>query len=229
MIYSLWKYFEPYANLKYSFPNGSVVKNLPEMQETCRRCGFDPWVRKILCRKKWQPAPVLLPGKSNGQRSLADDSLWDHKESDTTERLNNKFAKLLFSRSSHVRLFKTPWTGARQDSVSFTIFQSLLKHRSTESVMPSNHLVLCCLLLLLPSISPSIRGFSNESALCIRWPNYRSFSISPMNIQDWSPLVLIGLISLLTKGLSRVFSSTTVRKPQFSPPSLLYGPTLISV
>ena len=124
MIYSLWKYFEPYANLKYSFPNGSVVKNLPEMQETCRRCGFDPWVRKILCRKKWQPAPVLLPGKSNGQRSLADDSPWDHKESDTTERLNNKFAKLLFSRSSHVRLSCDPVDCSRPGSSVHWISQA---------------------------------------------------------------------------------------------------------
>ena len=84
---------------------------------------------------------------------------------------------------SHVQLFGTPWTAACQASLSFTISQSLLKLMSIESVMPSNHLVLCHSLLLLPSIFPSIRVFSNESALCIRGPKYWgfSFSISPSN------------------------------------------------
>ena len=84
---------------------------------------------------------------------------------------------------SRVRLFATPWTTARQASLSITNSQSLFKLISIESVMPSNHLILCHLLLLLPSIFPSIRVFSNESALHIRWPKYRSFSfnISPSN------------------------------------------------
>ena len=86
--------------------------------------------------------------------------------------------------------------------------------RSVESVIPSNHLILCCL-LLLSWIFPCIRVFSNESALCIRWPKYWSFSISPVNIQGWFPLGLTGLISLLSKGFSRIFSSTTVWKHQF--------------
>ena len=73
----------------------------------------------------------------------------------------------------------TPWTAARQASLSFTISQSLLKLMSIESVMPSNHLILCYPLLLLPSIFPSIRVFSTELALCIGWPEYWSFSISP--------------------------------------------------
>ena len=77
----------------------------------------------------------------------------------------------------------TPWTAAHQASLSFTISQSLLKFMSIESVMPSNHLILCHPLLLLPSISPSIRVFSNESVLHIGWPTYcsLSFSISPSN------------------------------------------------
>ena len=81
----------------------------------------------------------------------------------------------------HDRLFPTPWIAARQASLSITNFQSLLKLMSIESVMPSNHLILCCSLLLLPSIFPYNRVFSNESALCIRWPKYWSFSfkISP--------------------------------------------------
>ena len=80
----------------------------------------------------------------------------------------------------HVQLFVTPWTVACQVSLSF-IPQSLLKLMSTESAMPSNHLILCRPLLLLPSIFPSIRVFSNELALHIRWPKYWSFIISPSN------------------------------------------------
>ena len=82
---------------------------------------------------------------------------------------------------SHVRLFATPWTAARQASLSISSFQSLLKLMSIESVMPSNHFILCHPLLLLPSIFPRIRVFSKESVLCIRWPKYWSFrfSISP--------------------------------------------------
>ena len=89
--------------------------------------------------------------------------------------------------------------------------------------MPSNHLILCCSLLLLPSIFPSIRVFSNESVLCIRWLKYWSFGISPSNeYSGLIPLGLTGLISLQSKGLSRTFSSTTVQKCQFfgSQPSL---------
>ena len=82
---------------------------------------------------------------------------------------------------SHVQLFVTPRTAAHQACVSFSISQSLLKLMSTELVMPSKHLILCHPLLLLPSILLSIRVFSNESALCIRWPVYWSFSISPSN------------------------------------------------
>ena len=117
---------------------------------------------------------------------------------------------------SHVRLFATPWTAARQASLSITNSQSLLKLMSIESGMPSNHRVLCHPLLLLPSIFPSIRVFSNESVLHIRWPMYwsLSFSISPSNESGLS------WISLQSKGLSRVFSSTTVQKHQFFGPQL---------
>ena len=85
---------------------------------------------------------------------------------------------------SCVQLFATPWTAAHKASLSFTISRSLLKLMSVESVMPSNHPILCCPLLLLPSIFPSFRVFSNASALHIRWPKYWSFSfsISPFNV-----------------------------------------------
>ena len=88
-----------------------------------------------------------------------------------------------------VRLFVTLWTAACQASLSFAVSQRLFKYMSIESMMPSNHLNLFCLLLLLPSIFPSIRVFSNESAFHIRWPKYWSISISPSN--EYS-----GLISL---------------------------------
>ena len=119
---------------------------------------------------------------------------------------------------SHVWLFATPWTTAYQASLSITNSQSPPKHISIKLMMPSNHLILCCPLLLLPPISPSIRVFSNELALCITWPKYWSFSfnISPFNEHS-------GLISfrmdwfylLAVKEQSRIFSRTTVQKHQF--------------
>ena len=102
---------------------------------------------------------------------------------------------------SHVWLFATLWTAESQDSLSITNSQRLLKLMSIELVMPSNHLILCCPLLLLPSLFPSIRVFSNESVLCIRWPKYWtfSFSISPstdyklsLNVRAESSLFIIG-------------------------------------
>ena len=106
---------------------------------------------------------------------------------------HKKICLLLTQSLSRVRLFATRWTAARQASLSITYSQSLLKLMSIESVMPSNHLILCRPLLLLPSIFPSIRVFSNESALRIRWPKYSSFSFSI------SPYVmLLGVISLIS-------------------------------
>ena len=87
----------------------------------------------------------------------------------------------------YIQHFTIPWTAAHQTPLSFTISWSLLKFMSTEWVMPSNHLILCCPLLLLLSIFPSIRVFSNESVLHIRWPKYCSFSISPSN--EYSGLI----------------------------------------
>ena len=104
----------------------------------------------------------------------------------------------------------TPWIAECYAPLSSTMSWRLLKFMSFELAMLSNHLILCCPVLLLPSIIPSIRVFSNESALHIRWPKLWSFSfsISPSKfIQGWFPLGLTGLISLLSKGLSRVFSS----------------------
>ena len=118
---------------------------------------------------------------------------------------------------SRVQPFATPWTTAHQPSLSTTNSWSLLKLKSIKSVMPSNHLILCHP-LLLPSIFHSIRVFSNELALCIRLPKYWSFSfiISPSN--EYSVPISFSnnwLILFLSKGLSRVFSNTTVQKHPF--------------
>ena len=145
---------------------------------------------------------------------------------------------------SRVRLLATPCTAACQASLSITTSRSLLKLMSIESVMPSNHFILCRPLLLLPSIFPNIRVFSNESALHISSVQYShsvvsnsatpwiaarqaslsgsqsigvsaSTSVLPMNTQDWFTLGWTGWISLQSKGLSRIFSNTTVQKHQF--------------
>ena len=113
-------------------------------------------------------------------------------------------------------LFVTPWTAARQASLSFTITRSFLRYMSMEPVMPSNHVILCRPLLLLPSIFPSIRVFSSESTLPIRRTNFgASASVLPINIPGRFPLGWTGWIFWLSKGLSRVFLSTTVQKHQF--------------
>ena len=109
------------------------------------------------------------------------------------------------------------WIAVRQDPLPFTVSQSSLKFQvSTESVMPSNHLILCCSLLLLPSVSPSSRVFSNKLALCIRWLKYWSFTLSISPSNECSGLVSFRMDWLgLLKGLSRVFSSTAIWKHQF--------------
>ena len=139
-----------------------------------------------------------------------------------------------FQLLSRVWLFSTPWTAAGQASLSIINSRSLLKLMSIESVMPSNHLILCHPLLLVPSILCSIRGFSNELVLWIRWPKCWSFSFSISRFNEysglvsfridwldlwldlWFPLGWTGWISLQSKGHSRVFSNTTVEKHKFS-------------
>ena len=141
-----------------------MVKSLPAM----RRTTFDPWVGKITWRRERPPTPVFWPGEFHGLYSPQ-----GCKESDTTEQLS-----LLLSFKSHyslgdssvqslsgIWLFATPWTAEHQASLSITNSQSLLKLMSIESVIPSNHLILCRPLLLPPSIFPSIRVFSSESVV----------------------------------------------------------------
>ena len=119
---------------------------------------------------------------------------------------------------SCVWLFATPWIAGRQVSLSITNSRSSPKLMCIKSVMPPSHLILCHSLLLLPPVPPSIRVFSTESTLRMRWPKYWSFSlsISPSN-EHPGPISLgwTGWISLQSKGLSKVFSNTTVQKHQF--------------
>ena len=130
----------------------------------------------------------------------------------------NGWSSVKFIQSlSHVQLFTTPRTAACQASLSLTKSQRLFKLMSIEEVMPSNPLILCCLLLLLPSIFPSIRVFSNESVVHIRWPKYWSFSFSISTSSEYSGLISFRMdwLNLLqSKGLSRAFSNTTVQKHQ---------------
>ena len=119
---------------------------------------------------------------------------------------------------SRIQIFETPWTVVCQASQSITISCSLLKLMSIESMMPSNHLIDCHPLLLLPSILPSIRVFSSESLLHIRWPEYWSFSFSISPSNEYSRLISfrIDCLDLLAvQGFSRVFFNTTVQKHQF--------------
>ena len=112
----------------------------------------------------------------------------------------------------------TPWTVAHQAPLSYIISQGLLKFMFIELMMLSSHLMLCHLILLLPSVFLSIKVFSNESVLCIKWPQYwasASATVLPMNIQGWFPLGLTGLITMQSKRFSRVFLNTVLQKHQF--------------
>ena len=130
----------------------------------------------------------------------------------------------------HVRLFATPWSAAHQASLSITNSRSLLKLMSFKWVVPSNHLILRRPLLLLPSIFPGIRVFSNDSVLQIMWPNYWGFRDCPSN--EYSGLISfrMGWFDLLAvQGLPRVLSNTTVHKHQFFSSQPSYSPTLTTL
>ena len=180
------------------------MKKLPELRERVICKGL----KGTVCGDHTGPGIVSCFNSLIGKAP----NLWDTK----LITQESPASVILVQSLSRVWLFVTTWTAARQTSLSFTISRSLLKLMSYESVMPSNYLILCHPLLLLPSVFPSIRVFSSKSPLRIRWPKYRSFSFSinpsSINIQGWFPLGLTGVISLLSRELSRVFSSTTVRK-----------------
>ena len=127
-----------------------------------------------------------------------------------------QFSSIQFSRSVISDSLRPHGLQNTRPPCPITNSWSLLKLMSIDSVMPSNHLILCCPLLLLPSIFHSIRVFSNKSVLHVRCQSIGvSVSVLPMNIQDWFPLGWTSWISLQSKGLSRVFSNTTVQKHQF--------------
>ena len=136
----------------------------------------------------------------------------------SSHRSVSQFGQTVMSKCP-VWLLATPWTAAHQASLFITNYRSLLKLMSIESVMPLNHFILCLILfLLLLSVLPSIRVFSNESVFPSGGQSTgasASASVLPMHFQDWFPLGLTGLISLQSNGLSRVFSNTTVQKHQF--------------
>jgi len=152
---------------------------------------------------------------------------------------NQRFRYLIYSLlflslvTQCVRLFVTPWTAARQASLSIANSWSLLKLMSIELVMPSNHLILCCPLLLLPSVFfPASGSFPVSQFFASGGQSIgvlASASVLPMNTQDRSPLGWTGWISFQSKGLSRGFSNATVQKHQSLVLSFLYSPTLTSI
>ena len=175
-------------------------------------------VHEVPWQKGWSGLPFPSPGDlphpeiKPGSSALQVDSLSTEPPGKPLKPISTPNAVFVVQLLSRVQLFVTPWTAARQASLSSTISWSLLKLMPIESVKPSNHLILCHP-LLLPSIFPSIRVFSNESALHIRWPKYWSFSfsISPSNEHLQLISFRIDCFDLLAvQVLSRVFSSTTV-------------------
>ena len=162
-------------------------------------------------------------------------------EQQTSSKLGKEYVKVVYCHPAYltsmcivggvqslspVRLSVTPGTEACQGSLSFTISQSLLKLMSMESVMPSSHLILCFPLLLPPSIFPSIRVFSNESVLCIRWPKDWSFSFSIGPCNEYSALIFFGMVWLdLLAVQGTLKSSPTSQLRSISSPvlSLLWG------
>ena len=148
-----------------------------------------------------------------------------------TEKLGSSVQSL-----SRVQLFATPWTATRQASLSITNSQSLLKLMSITSVMPSNHLIFCHPLLLPPSIFPSIRVFSNESTLCIRWPKYWNFSFSINHSNEYSGLISFRMdwLDLLAVQGTQTHVQESSPTPQFKSInslsfSLFCSPTLTSI
>ena len=203
------------------FPGGTSDKELTCQCRKHKRLGFDLWVGKIPWRRAWQPTQVFLPRESHGQRSLVGYSPWGHNWLDTTEATSHLCTEQVEYLFISVQALSIVW-----------LLERLPTLMSIESVMPSNHTILCHLLLLLPSIFPGIRVFSNESVFHISWPKYWSFSfsISPSNEHsglissriDWFDLLAIqgSLKSLLQPQFKSISSSVL---------SLLYSPTLIFI
>ena len=199
----------------------------------------------LLRRRQWQPTPVLLPGQSHGQRSLVGCSPWGREESDRTQRLPFHFSlshigegngnPLQCSCLENPRGGGAWWAAVSGVTQSWTWLKRLSSSSSSmsiESVKLSKHLILCCPFLLLVSVFPSIRIFSNEWALHIRWPKYWSFSISPS-------IEYLGLISFRIDWFDLLACSPSNSQKSSPAPefksinslalSFLYVPTLTSV
>ena len=188
---------------KGGIPGSWVVKNLPA---NARDMGSIPGLGRSLWEGTDNPLQYSCLGNPMDRGAWWAVVHGVARESDIVQLL------------SHVWLFVTPRTAACQPSLSITNYQSLLKLMSIKSVMPFNHLILCCPLLLLPSIFPSIRYFPVSQLSATGGQNIGASvlaSVLPMNIQDWFPSGWTGWISLQSKGLSRIFSNTTVQKNQF--------------
>ena len=166
------------------FLRGSEVKNLPAKQR-CKRCGFDSWVDKFPWRRAWKPTPVFLPGDSCGQRNLAGHGVpksWTWvKQLSTCVWCLSLFSSVAKSSLTFCNPMDCSMPG-------FPVHHQL-KLVFITSVMPCNYLILCCPLLLPLSIFPSIRIFSNELVLRIRWPKYWSFSFSISPSNEYSGLI----------------------------------------
>ena len=188
--------------MSQGFPHGTVSKEPTCQRRRWKRLGFDPWVRRVWSLGQEDP---LEEGMATHSSILAWRIPWTEEagglQSMGLQRVRHDWINLACTQLYHmftsvqllsrVQLFVTPWTAACQASLSITNSWSISKLMSIKSVMPSNHLILCCPLLLLTSIFPSIRVFSNESALHIRWPKYWSFSFNISLSKEYS-----GLISL---------------------------------
>ena len=174
----------------------------------CRMKDNSSWWGAVQCITGLPAALVLLCKPQECLQNHTNNQRCPHK-------LQNDQTESSVQSLSRVRLLVTPWIAAHQASLSITNSRSPPKPMSIESVMPSNHLILCHPFFLLLSIFPSIRVFSNESALCIRWPKYWSFSFSISPSNEHPGLICFRMDWLHSKGLSRVFSNTTVQKNQF--------------
>ena len=173
---------------------------------------------------------IIVHGVSKSQTQLGTHAPWRYIW--TWGRLSPTVQFSSVQLLSCVWLFATPWTVPHQASLSITNSQSFLKLMSIESVMPSNHLILCQPLLLLPSIFPSIRVFSSESVLCIRWPQYWNFSFSISPSSEYSGLISLRMdwFDLLrVHGTLKSSPTPQFKSINFSALSFLYGPTLTSI
>ena len=180
--------------MKHPDPCGAVVKNRLSMQETqeiqVQTLGWaDPLEEKMATHSSILAWKIPWTKEPGGLQSIDLGRVRHDSVTNTFPFLFFSLCVAVVQSLSYVLLFVTAWTAACQTSLSFTISWSLLKLMSVESMMPSNHLILCGPLFLLPLIFPSIRVFSNESALCIRWPKYWSFSFSISPSNEYSGLI----------------------------------------